>query len=78
MKNHPLHVRPGSKGVTVTLHVRSRLQMADGASARGQLPRAARIALFPLKILGGSFDVTELTPQVFRRIDAWEVDEKAR
>jgi hypothetical protein len=78
MKNHPLHIRPGWRGVSVTLQVRSRLQAPDGASARGRLPLGARVALFPLKILSGSFDVTELTPQEFRRIDAWEADERPR
>jgi hypothetical protein len=81
MKNHPLRMRPGWRGLSVTLEVRSRLQLADGTNLRGVVPKtplAARLALFPLKILSGSFDVTELDPHAFRRIDTWETGETPR
>lgn len=80
MKRRPLHVTPGTRGVSVTLRVSSHVQLPDGTRPKGRLPLAARIALAPLKAIAGAatFDVTELSNKEYRMIEAWETDERPR
>ena len=80
MKGHPLHVRPGWRGISVSLHVRSRLQLADGVSRARSAPARGEVGAGPVEggARRGTFDVTELSGKEYRRIDAWESEERPR